>query len=64
MGWKRIYEVVMGGKPSPYGYNGQDIREYVLGLFHGNESKLMMNVDLSDAPVSGTNSVSASGLGA
>lgn len=61
--WKNIFSIVLGNKATPYANDASEARRYVLDLFHANQSKLLMHVDLTDSPISGFFPISATALG-
>lgn len=62
--WKRLYEIILGNKPSPFANSNTQLQSHVLDkVFHANGSKLLMHVDLLKFPISGSSPLSATNLG-
>ena len=54
--WKRMYQIVMGNKPNRISSDDSKIREHVVDkVFHAKGSKLLMNVDLTNSPITRLN---------
>lgn len=61
--WKNLYEIVMSGKSNIIGSTTSQIQKHIIDkVFHANDSRLLMHVDLINNPVSGQNPVTASYL--
>lgn len=62
MVWKKVYEIVLGGKPTVFGAGNREVQREILGVFRANGGKLLMHCELDNFPVSGPTPVSPTNL--